>query len=200
MLHFIYSDKFPSVHELTGPDSICTSTIMVQHILVAADRYGLERLRLLCEAKLCEELTTDTVVTTLALADQHQCAQLKSACLKFMAARENLGGWCSLFRLRIYAFSYLNKIAYFALGTSFSVCTCKIVKSEVVCSHQKLNSLPIRPYSKMPLLESIFGHRTNLLPWIGWWPNLRKNLPLKYTVTKVSLRKLGSHPSPIGLY
>ncbi|OAY83517.1 BTB/POZ and MATH domain-containing protein 3-like [Ananas comosus] len=91
MLHFIYSDKFPSVHELTGPDSICTSTIMVQHILVAADRYGLERLRLLCEAKLCEELTTDTVVTTLALADQHQCAQLKSACLKFMAARENLG-------------------------------------------------------------------------------------------------------------
>ncbi|XP_072975745.1 BTB/POZ and MATH domain-containing protein 3 [Typha angustifolia] len=91
MLHFIYLDELPSVHELDGSASMCTSTIMVQHLLAAADRYGLERLRLLCEAKLCEEVTADTVATTLALAEQHQCAQLKSVCLKFTAARENLG-------------------------------------------------------------------------------------------------------------
>ncbi|XP_010923233.1 BTB/POZ and MATH domain-containing protein 3 [Elaeis guineensis] len=91
MLLFIYSDELPDVHDLTGSVSMCTSTIMVQHLLAAADRYGLERLKLLCEAKLCEEVTADTVATTLALAEQHQCAQLKAVCLKFTAARENLG-------------------------------------------------------------------------------------------------------------
>lgn len=94
MLLFIYSDELPDVHDLTGSVSMCTSTIMVQHLLAAADRYGLERLKLLCEAKLCEEVTADTVATTLALAEQHQCAQLKAVCLKFTAARENLGGMC----------------------------------------------------------------------------------------------------------
>lgn len=92
MLIFIYSDELPDVHELTGSISMCTSTIMIQHLLAAADRYGLDRLRLLCEAKLCEGITADTVATTLALAEQHQCVQLKNVCLKFIAVRENLGG------------------------------------------------------------------------------------------------------------
>ncbi|WOK96960.1 BTB/POZ and MATH domain-containing protein 3 isoform X1 [Canna indica] len=91
MLIFIYSDELPDVHELMGSLSMCTSTIMIQHLLAAADRYGLERLRLLCEAKLCEGITADTVATTLALAEQHQCIQLKNVCLKFIAVRENLG-------------------------------------------------------------------------------------------------------------
>ncbi|KAG1371740.1 putative BTB/POZ and MATH domain-containing protein 3 [Cocos nucifera] len=91
MLLFLYSDEFPDVHELTGSVSLCTSTILVQHLLAAADRYGLDRLRRLCESKLCEELTADTVAATLALAEQHQCSHLKSVCLKFTAARENLG-------------------------------------------------------------------------------------------------------------
>ncbi|CAL9105089.1 unnamed protein product [Musa textilis] len=91
MLIFIYSDELPDVHELTGSISMCTSTIMIQHLLAAADRYGLDRLRLLCEAKLCEGITADTVATTLALAEQHQCVQLKNVCLKFIAVRENLG-------------------------------------------------------------------------------------------------------------
>ncbi|KAJ6832688.1 BTB/POZ and MATH domain-containing protein 3-like isoform X1 [Iris pallida] len=91
MLFYIYSDVLPDVHELTGSVSMATSTNMVQHLLAAADRYGLERLKLLCEAKLCEEVTADTVASTMALAEQHQCAHLKSVCLKFTAARENLG-------------------------------------------------------------------------------------------------------------
>ncbi|XP_043715915.1 BTB/POZ and MATH domain-containing protein 3 [Telopea speciosissima] len=90
MLQFMYSDELPDVRELTGSISMCTSTIMVQHLLAAADRFGLERLKLLCEAKLCEEITVDTVATTLALAEQHQCSQLKNICLMFAAG--NLGG------------------------------------------------------------------------------------------------------------
>ncbi|XP_052205483.1 BTB/POZ and MATH domain-containing protein 3 isoform X1 [Diospyros lotus] len=89
MLLFIYSDKLPDAHEIVGSTSLSTSTIMVQHLLAAADRFGLDRLKHLCEAKLCEEVCVDTVATTLSLAEQHQCPQLKAICLKFAAA--NLG-------------------------------------------------------------------------------------------------------------
>lgn len=64
---------------------------MAQHLLAAADRYGLERLRLLCESSLCKHVAINTVATTLALAEQHHCFQLKAVCLKFVAMPENLG-------------------------------------------------------------------------------------------------------------
>ncbi|GLT43819.1 hypothetical protein SLA2020_177490 [Shorea laevis] len=91
MLLFIYTDKLPDVHEVTGSTSMCTSTNMIQHLLAVADLYNLDRLKLLCESKLCDELDADTVATTLALAEQHHCTQLKSICLKFAANPANLG-------------------------------------------------------------------------------------------------------------
>ncbi|KAL3647909.1 BTB/POZ and MATH domain-containing protein 2 [Castilleja foliolosa] len=90
LLHFMYWDTLPDFEELTGLNTKCTSTLMSQHILAAADRYGLDRLRLLCEAKLCLDVAINTVATTLALAEQHLCFQLKSVCLKFVALPENL--------------------------------------------------------------------------------------------------------------
>ncbi|CAN1746834.1 BTB/POZ and MATH domain-containing protein 3 [Linum perenne] len=91
MLLFIYTDRLPEVSDITGTSSMCTSTNMIQHLLAAADLYNLDRLKLLCESKLCEELTAESVATTLALAEQHQCAQLKAVCLKFAANPANLG-------------------------------------------------------------------------------------------------------------
>ncbi|KAG9142773.1 hypothetical protein Leryth_005522 [Lithospermum erythrorhizon] len=90
LLHFIYWDKLPDMEELTGLNARWASTLMSQHLLAAADRYGLDRLRLLCESNLCEEVSTNTVATTLALAEQHHCFQLKSVCLKFVSMPENL--------------------------------------------------------------------------------------------------------------
>ncbi|XP_052170126.1 BTB/POZ and MATH domain-containing protein 2-like [Diospyros lotus] len=90
LLHFIYWDALPDMEELTGLNSKWASTLMSQHLLAAADRYGLERLRLLCEANLCEDVAINTVATTLALAEQHHCFLLKSVCLKFVAMPENL--------------------------------------------------------------------------------------------------------------
>ncbi|XP_019151698.1 PREDICTED: BTB/POZ and MATH domain-containing protein 3-like isoform X1 [Ipomoea nil] len=87
MLQFVYSDQLPDLLEITC--STWTSTIMLQHLLAAADQFGLDRLKQLCEAKLCEGVTADTVATTLSLADQHGCSQLKAICLKFAAT--NLG-------------------------------------------------------------------------------------------------------------
>ncbi|XP_059317870.1 BTB/POZ and MATH domain-containing protein 3 isoform X2 [Lycium ferocissimum] len=93
MLQYIYSDELPDLAEITGSTSTCSSTIMLQHLLAAADRFGLDRLKELCEAKLCEEVNADTVATTLSLAEQHRCPQLKAICLKFAAT--NLGGACT---------------------------------------------------------------------------------------------------------
>ncbi|KAL8522898.1 hypothetical protein ACS0TY_013018 [Phlomoides rotata] len=90
LLHYIYWDKLPDMEELTGLNSKWASTLMSQHLLAAADRYGLDRLRLLCEANLYENVAINTVATTLALAEQHHCFQLKAVCLKFVALPENL--------------------------------------------------------------------------------------------------------------
>ncbi|KAF2298654.1 hypothetical protein GH714_024512 [Hevea brasiliensis] len=90
LLHFIYWDSLPDLEELTGLNSKWASTLMSQHLLAAADRYGLDRLRVLCEANLCEDVAINTVATTLALAEQHHCFQLKAVCLKFVAMPENL--------------------------------------------------------------------------------------------------------------
>ncbi|KAI3968394.1 hypothetical protein MKW92_029310 [Papaver armeniacum] len=92
MLLFLYSDELPEPRELSISDFPCTSTTILQHLLVAADRFDLPRLRLMCEAKLCKEINACTVATTLAIAEQHQCLQMKTICLKFAAKPENLGG------------------------------------------------------------------------------------------------------------
>ncbi|XP_008808252.1 BTB/POZ and MATH domain-containing protein 2-like isoform X2 [Phoenix dactylifera] len=92
LLHFIYWDSLPDMEELTGLNTKWASTLMAQHLLAAADRYALERLKSLCEVKLCEDVAINTVATTLALAEQHHCFQLKAVCLKFIALPENLRG------------------------------------------------------------------------------------------------------------
>ncbi|KAM3261474.1 hypothetical protein ACQJBY_052252 [Aegilops geniculata] len=74
LLHFIYTDCLPSRED----------TEMVRLLLVAADRYAMDRFKLVCQSILCEDLNKDTVAITLALADQHNCHQLKNACLEFI--------------------------------------------------------------------------------------------------------------------
>ena len=64
--------------------------VLSQHLLVAADKYNLERLKLLCESKLCEYIDVGTVATILALAEQHHCHELKKACFHFLSSPANL--------------------------------------------------------------------------------------------------------------
>lgn len=75
------------IDEYEGEDKIAA----MQHLLVAADRYGLNRLRLICEEKLSSWIDVQSVATTLVLADEYQCVQLKDACLDSMAWRDVLG-------------------------------------------------------------------------------------------------------------
>lgn len=89
LLYFIYRDSLPDTIEMTSassPSSCKVDTMMAQHLLAAADCYGLDRLRFVCESRLCKEVSVENVATTLALAEQHHAVQLKTVCLKFAAS------------------------------------------------------------------------------------------------------------------
>ncbi|GJN20641.1 hypothetical protein PR202_gb08041 [Eleusine coracana subsp. coracana] len=85
LLYFVYTDTLPKTMKEKEEEDV-----MLQHLLVAADRYNLERLKLMCEDKLCKYIDADTVATVLALAEQHHCSGLKKACFSFLKSRENL--------------------------------------------------------------------------------------------------------------
>ncbi|CAL4991254.1 unnamed protein product [Urochloa decumbens] len=83
MLHFIYTDSLPEIDD-------GDRRVMAQHLLVAADRYQLERLKLVCEDALCNFIDASTVATTLAVAEQHGCHGLKEGCFKFVKSSGNM--------------------------------------------------------------------------------------------------------------
>lgn len=83
LLTFIYTDTLPAMKE--GEE--CA---MAQHLLVAADRYNLERLKLICEDKLCKYIDTGSAATILALAEKHSCHGLKDACFAFLSSAKTL--------------------------------------------------------------------------------------------------------------
>ncbi|TVU24183.1 hypothetical protein EJB05_26586, partial [Eragrostis curvula] len=83
LLHFIYTDSLPEIDD----DDIM---VMAQHLLVAADRYSMERMKVICEEKLRGYINATTVGNTLALAEQHGCHGLKKACFRFLMSRSNL--------------------------------------------------------------------------------------------------------------
>ncbi|TVU42594.1 hypothetical protein EJB05_09012, partial [Eragrostis curvula] len=83
-LYFIYTDLM-KVHGDLEENCERKNCQMIHHLLVAADRYDVARLKLLCESILCKNLDVKNVATTLALADQHQCDSLKDACIEFMS-------------------------------------------------------------------------------------------------------------------
>ncbi|KAF7063701.1 hypothetical protein CFC21_070200 [Triticum aestivum] len=80
LLHFIYTDTVAPVLDV----------VMAGHLLVAADRYNIGKLKMICEEKLCSHIDSGMVATSLALAEQHGFHALKKACLKFLASPSNL--------------------------------------------------------------------------------------------------------------
>ncbi|CAL4997551.1 unnamed protein product [Urochloa decumbens] len=82
LLHFIYTDSLPGIDQNAGE----SNTELILHLLEAADRYAVERLKLVCESILGKNLDVETVSTTLALAYQHNCDRLKDICLEFISS------------------------------------------------------------------------------------------------------------------
>lgn len=80
LLHFVYTDSLPS--EVSGENLEVT---MAQHLLAAADRFELPRLRAICEKHLCETVDIANAATTLTLAEENHATELKRHCLEFVA-------------------------------------------------------------------------------------------------------------------
>ncbi|XP_073355620.1 BTB/POZ and MATH domain-containing protein 1-like [Aegilops tauschii subsp. strangulata] len=81
LLHFMYTDSVPLTLKL--------DVVMAGHLLVAADRYNVVRLKQICEEKLCAHIDSNMVATSLALAEQHGFPRLKEACLQFLDSPSN---------------------------------------------------------------------------------------------------------------
>ncbi|TVU31102.1 hypothetical protein EJB05_22772, partial [Eragrostis curvula] len=61
LLTFMYTDDFPEMKEQE-------ESVRAQHLLVAADKCCLERLKLICEDKLCKRIDKDSIVNISILA------------------------------------------------------------------------------------------------------------------------------------
>ncbi|RLM73555.1 hypothetical protein C2845_PM15G23890 [Panicum miliaceum] len=83
MLSFMYTDTWPEMGSEEEP-------AMSQRLLVAADRYGLQRLKLMCEYRLSSLIDGNSVEDILHLAEKHQCAALKEACFDFIGSTASL--------------------------------------------------------------------------------------------------------------
>ncbi|XP_039855416.1 BTB/POZ and MATH domain-containing protein 2-like [Panicum virgatum] len=83
MLRFIYTDTFPADGLLT------TATENLRDLLAAADRYALDRLKLLCARKLWDVVSTETIATILACAETYNCPELRKKCVNFFADEKN---------------------------------------------------------------------------------------------------------------
>ena len=73
MLTFIYTGKAPNVGQ------------MASKLLLPADKYQLDHLKVMCEEVLCRDVKVENVVDVLVLADKYSANQLKTICLKFIA-------------------------------------------------------------------------------------------------------------------
>ncbi|CAL4991234.1 unnamed protein product [Urochloa decumbens] len=80
LLHFIYTDTLPDQAVNEGDDG--DKVAMAQGLLVAADRYGMERLKSICGDVLCNHIDARTAMPLLQLADSHGCRRLKEACIR----------------------------------------------------------------------------------------------------------------------
>ncbi|CAL5011091.1 unnamed protein product [Urochloa decumbens] len=86
LLHFIYNDSLPDIGDLEGKDY----GEMLRHLLVAADRYAMDRLKVVCQRTICKYLDVENVASTLALAEQHECDRLRAACVEFIASSKKM--------------------------------------------------------------------------------------------------------------
>uniref|UniRef100_A0A0E0LX08 BTB domain-containing protein n=1 Tax=Oryza punctata TaxID=4537 RepID=A0A0E0LX08_ORYPU len=86
LLHFVYTDALPTVD---GGCSSPSSSEFFESLLVAGDRYALDRLKLMCAQKLWESVSVETVAAAIGYAETYHCPELKSKCLNFLMAESN---------------------------------------------------------------------------------------------------------------
>ncbi|KAF8655426.1 hypothetical protein HU200_061172 [Digitaria exilis] len=89
LLRYIYTDALPDDDDDDEVDE--DVTLLISHLLVASDRYGIERLKILCQCKLCDLVSPHNWVKMLVFAEEQRCDRLKDACIQFMATSGRAG-------------------------------------------------------------------------------------------------------------
>ncbi|KAF8692405.1 hypothetical protein HU200_039677 [Digitaria exilis] len=86
MLDYMYHGLLPAG---TAEMDDASRKMEFEHLYVAADRYGLDTLKAMCEEVLCATVSVSTVLSSLVFADDRTCPKLKYRCLAFLAVGEN---------------------------------------------------------------------------------------------------------------
>lgn len=73
VLRYIYAGRVKHVQDIKGD------------LLAAANKYGIDELKAVCEEKLINDLNVDTVGELLILADCHEAGNLKYSAIEFLA-------------------------------------------------------------------------------------------------------------------
>jgi speckle-type POZ protein len=74
VIHFVYTDELPTL----------VSTVVDEDMLAAASRFGLERMKIICENSLAEHISKDNAFDTFNLARRHGCSKLEDYCMGFI--------------------------------------------------------------------------------------------------------------------
>nr|CAB3480454.1 unnamed protein product [Digitaria exilis] len=93
LLHYIYTDTLPCALDDDDDDDEVDEdvTLLISHLLVALGRYGIERLKILCQCKLCDLVSPHNWVKMVVFAEEQRCDRLKDACIQFMATSGRAG-------------------------------------------------------------------------------------------------------------
>ncbi|KAI4979404.1 hypothetical protein ZWY2020_016157 [Hordeum vulgare] len=101
LLTFIYTDGMPKFksddddetedkEEDDDTEEDETEEDWLLQLLEAAERYGIQRLKSICEEKLTELICKDTVADIIVVAERNGCLWLKQSCLEFVKTSTNL--------------------------------------------------------------------------------------------------------------
>ncbi|NXD76970.1 SPOPL protein, partial [Halcyon senegalensis] len=107
MMRFIYTGKAPNLEK------------MADNLLAAADKYALERLKVMCEEALCSNLSVENVADILILADLHSAEQLKAQAIDFINRQ--------VIFMSLSLYLYLCFVYLFNISTVLS-CRCSVLR------------------------------------------------------------------------
>ncbi|XP_031232021.1 TD and POZ domain-containing protein 1-like [Mastomys coucha] len=108
MMGFIYTGKAPHLD----------SHSMATGVLAAADKYGLEGLKALCEDALCRNLSVENAAQTLILADLQGLERLKTQALDFIALHASEVSETSRWKSMVEPYPYLVAKAFHCLASA----------------------------------------------------------------------------------
>ncbi|XP_040596915.1 speckle-type POZ protein-like [Mesocricetus auratus] len=120
MMGFIYNGKAPDLHS------------MADVLLAAADKYGLEHLRVMFKDALCKDLSVETAAHTLVLADLQSTGQLKTQALDFITSHASEVSEISCWKKMVGSYPHLLAEAYSSLASA----RCSLLEPPPKCLQQ----------------------------------------------------------------